>query len=67
MKRITRFIYVAVAVVILTIGAVATNADRGRRFASINGTGAKGDGSIHRYTPNGVRSIIVSGLHSVNA
>ena len=61
MKTITRFIYVAVAVVVLTIGAVATSADRGGRFASIKGTGAKGDGSIYRYTPNGVRSIIVSG------
>src|SRR6267143_2112730 len=65
MKRITRFIYVAVAVVILTIGAVVTSADRGGRFASIKGTGANGDGSIHRYTPSGVRSIIVSGPHSV--
>ena len=60
MKRITRFIYVAVAVVALTIGAVATSADRGGRFTSINVTGAKGDGSIQRYTPSGVRSIIVS-------
>ncbi|HJW39223.1 MAG TPA: hypothetical protein VJ420_11470, partial [Candidatus Udaeobacter sp.] len=61
MKRISRFIYVAVAVVIITIGAVATSADRGHRFAPINVTGAKGDGSIYRYTPSGVRSIIVSG------
>ena len=61
MKRITRFIYVAVAVVIITIGAVATSADRGGRFASINGNGVKGDGSIYRYTPSEVRSIIVSG------
>ena len=61
MKTITRFIYVAVAVVVLTIGAVATSADRGHRFASIKGTGAKGDGSTHGYTPSEVRSIIVSG------
>ena len=61
MKRITRFIYVAVAVVALTIGAVATSADRGHRFASIKGTGAKSNGSIYHYTPRGVRSIIVSG------
>ena len=65
MKTITRFIYAAVAVVALTIGAVATSADRGGRFASINVTGANGNGSIHRYTPSGVRSIIVSGPHSV--
>ena len=61
MKTITRFIYATVAVVIITIGAVATSADRGARFGSTNGTGAKGEGSIHRYTPNGVRSVIVSG------
>jgi sugar lactone lactonase YvrE len=62
MKTITKFIYLAFAVVSLAIGAATANGAPNDLFASINGTGDNGGGFIYEYTPTGVQSIFASGL-----
>jgi sugar lactone lactonase YvrE len=62
MKTITKFIYLAFAVVSLATGAATANGAVNDLFASINGTGDNGGGFIYKYTPTGVQSIFASGL-----
>ena len=63
MKTITKFIYSVFTVVILALGAVtAAHGAPGDLFASINGTGENGAGSINQYRPNGLFRIFASGL-----
>ena len=62
MKTITKLIYTAFAVVSLAIGAATANGAPNDLFASINGTGDNGGGSIYEYTPSGVKSIFASAL-----
>ena len=62
MKTITKFIFAAFAVAILTLGAITANGAVNDLFASINGTGDNGGGFIYQYTPLGVQSIFASGL-----
>ena len=62
MKTITKIIYSAFAVVILTLGALTANGAPGDLFVSINGSGQNGAGSIYRYRPTGLFRIVTSGL-----
>jgi sugar lactone lactonase YvrE len=62
MKTITKFIYLAFAVVSLATGAATANGAVNDLFASINGTGGNGGGFIYKYTSTGVQSIFASGL-----
>src|SRR4030095_12328499 len=62
MKKITKFIYAAFASVVLAIGAVTANGAPADLFASINGTGGNGAGSINQYRTSGVFRPFVSGL-----
>jgi hypothetical protein len=62
MKTITKLIYAVFAAVVLTVGAVTANGAESDLFASINGTGMNGGGSIYQYTPIGVQSIFASSL-----
>jgi DNA-binding beta-propeller fold protein YncE len=60
MKRITRIIYAAFAVVALAMGTLTANAAPGDLFASIDG--GPGNGSIYRYSPTGVQTTFASSL-----
>jgi hypothetical protein len=62
MKTITKFIYLAFAVVSLATGAATANGAVNDLFVSVNGSGSNGGGFIYQYTPLGVRSIFASGL-----
>ena len=62
MKTITKLIYSAFAVVVVTLGALTANGAPGDLFVSINGTGENGAGSINQYRPTGVFRIFASGL-----
>ena len=62
MKTITKFIYSAFVIVVVATGAVTANAAPGDLFASINGTGTNGGGSIYQYTPDGLQTTFASGL-----
>jgi sugar lactone lactonase YvrE len=52
--------YAAFQVVILAIGTLTAKSEPGDLFASIDG--APGNGFIYKYTRNGVRSTVASGL-----
>jgi len=63
MKTITKFIYAALAVVIVAMGAVTANGALGDLSVSVNaGTTNNGGGFIYQYTPTGVQSIFASNL-----
>jgi sugar lactone lactonase YvrE len=62
MKTITKIIYSAFAVAILTLGALTANGAHGDLFVSINGSGQNGAGSINQYKPTGLQKIVASGL-----
>jgi len=61
MKTITKLIYTAFAV-LFAIGALTAYGAPGDLFASINGTGENGAGSINQYKPTGLFRIFASGL-----
>jgi sugar lactone lactonase YvrE len=63
-RTIMKFIYSALAIVVVAMGAVTANGALGDLFASINGTGENGGGSIFQYTPDGLQSTFASGLSS---
>jgi hypothetical protein len=62
MKIMTKLIYSAFVVVVLAIGAVTANGALNDLFASINGDGSNGGGSIYEYTPTGLQTVFASGL-----
>src|ERR1700745_3465918 len=62
MKTITKFIYAAFAVLVLSIGAVTASGAVNDLFVSSNGGGGNGGGFIYQYTPSGVQSTFASGL-----
>ena len=57
-----KFIYAAFATLTLAMGAVTADGAPGDLFASINGTGENGAGSINQYKPTGLFRIFASGL-----
>jgi sugar lactone lactonase YvrE len=62
MKKITKAIYTAFAVLSLPIGGVTANCAINDLFASVNGSGFNRGGSIYEYTPTGVQSLFASAL-----
>src|SRR4029434_320207 len=62
MRPIAKMCYAAFQVVILAIGTLTANSEPGDLFASIDGAPGNGVGCIYKYTPNGVRSTVASGL-----
>jgi hypothetical protein len=62
MKTITRFIYAALASVVLATGALTAYGAPGNLFASINGIYENGAGSIYQYRANGLHRIFASNL-----
>src|SRR5439155_10966742 len=60
--KLTKLIYLAVAVISLATGAITANGALNDLFASINGNASNGGGFIYEYTPTGVQSIFASGL-----
>ena len=62
MKTIIKAIYVAFALLVLTMGAVTSHGALNDLFASIGGNGENGGGFVYQYTPIGVQSIFASDL-----
>jgi sugar lactone lactonase YvrE len=63
MKTIMKFIYLALTVVALAMGALTANGTVEDLFVSINGPDNNPNGgSIYQYTPTGVQSTFVSGI-----
>src|SRR5262245_53352777 len=60
MRATAKITCAAFQVVILAIGTLTAKSEPGDLFASIDG--APGSGFIYKYTRNGVRSTVASGL-----
>jgi hypothetical protein len=56
MKTVPKFISLALAVVVVAMGAVTANGALGDLFASVNGTFGGDNGSIYQYTPTGAKA-----------
>jgi hypothetical protein len=62
MKTITKFIYAAVAAVVVAIGSATANGALNDLFVSSNGNGDNGGGFIYQDTSTGAQSTFASGL-----
>jgi hypothetical protein len=60
MKTVSKFISLALAVVVVAMGAVTAQGAPNDLFVSVNGPAMNFGGSISQYTPNGVQSIFAS-------
>jgi hypothetical protein len=62
MKTITKIIYLAFALVVVTLAALTANGAPGDLFVSVNGSGSNSGGFIYQYKPTGLFTIAASGL-----